>query len=133
MPAGSSRISSAERTASVRRSAVARGLPYLTNRGWRPPLWLLPHVAQVKRLLEACNRISRRDEFLPDKALVAGSGDGTHDGRIVELLFGADFMPSMIAAGVIVCNHLGVSLDGADNIAFHYLHVVDIVEQLDPR
>lgn len=64
-------------------------------------------------------------------AFESGVDDGFHDGWIVELLGFVDFMASWHAAGVVVGEVRVIAFDGCDDIAFHDLHVVDIVEELE--
>ena len=66
-----------------------------------------------------------------DVAREAKVGDGPGDPPVVELLSVVDFVPAGVAAGVVVAVEVAVRLDGPDHVAFHDLHVVDVVEQLE--
>src|SRR5262249_9229044 len=70
-------------------------------------------------------------EFVGDVALVSAGGDATHDAVPLDFLRAIEFVAARNAAGVEVAKPLDVFLNGADQIAFHDLHVVDVVEQLD--
>ena len=59
--------------------------------------------------------------------------DGLHDRAVLNLLGGADFVAAGNASGVEVAEDADVGADGVDQIAFHNLHVVDVVEQFDAR
>ena len=60
--------------------------------------------------------------------LEPGVHDGFHDGWIVKLLRFIDLMPARYTSGVVMRKMLMVIVDGPDNIAFIYLHVIDIVK-----
>jgi len=68
-----------------------------------------------------------------EEALVAGVGYGLCDCVPVDFLGVVDLIASGIAAGVEVADEGDVFGDGADEIAFHNLHVIDVVEQFDSR
>lgn len=68
------------------------------------------------------------DVFLADVAAEARVFDGFANGGVVEFLGGVKFMPAGDSSGVIVGDVLVVGLDGANDITFHDLHVVNIVE-----
>src|SRR5688500_6195629 len=76
-------------------------------------------------------RVLRRDEFLRDITLEPGLGDRARDCRIVELLRGIYLVPSRHAGSVIVTDVVVIVADGPNDIAFHDLHVVDVVQQLE--
>ena len=67
------------------------------------------------------------------EALEVQIGDGLRHGAIVQFLGGVNLVPARDAAGVEVRNPSNVLADSANDIAFHDLHVVDVVQQLDPR
>ena len=91
------------------------------------------HVADQHALLERGQRIGAlRHEFLAHVAFVAGLHDGLHDRRVVDLLGVVDLVPAGHAAGVVMADVLVVLPDGGDDVALHDLHVVDVVEQLEP-
>jgi len=62
--------------------------------------------------------------------LKTGGDDGFHDRGIVQLLGFVDLIAAGDAAGVVVAEVLMVLLDRPDDIAFHDLHVVDVVRSL---
>ena len=55
------------------------------------------------------------------------------DGAPVQFLRVVELVPAGHAAGVEVGDVLDVVADGADDVALHDLHVVDVVEQLHAR
>ena len=65
-------------------------------------------------------------------ALVVKIGDGGGDGTPLEFLSVIEFVTARDAAGVEVGNVLNIVANGADDVAFHDLHVIDVVEQIDP-
>ena len=64
-------------------------------------------------------------------ACVTGVRDRSHDRGIVELLGGIDFIPSGTTAGVIVTEIPVILPNRADDIAFHDLHMIDIIKQTE--
>ena len=100
--------------------------------GTPAPQWR--HTSQI--WIACAQRLQRvgplGDELLGHEALVAGLDDGLHDGRVVDLLRLVDLVAARHAAGVEVGDVLDVLLDRGDQVAFHDLHVVDVVEQLEP-
>src|SRR5687768_14267975 len=87
--------------------------------------------AEFYRFRQRRARVLRRDEFLRDITLESGLGDRARDCRIVELLRGVYLVPSRHAGSVIVTDVLVIVADGANDIPFHDLHVVDVVQQLE--
>ena len=84
-------------------------------------------------LAQRGQRIARRHELVREEALEAGLDDRAADRRPLQLLRVVELVPARHAAGVIVRDVLVMLADGADHVAFHDLHVVDVVEQLDAR
>ena len=66
-----------------------------------------------------------------EESLVARVGDGFGDRGIEEFLGVVEFVASWVASGVVVAEVLMIVFDGADDVAFHDLHVVDVVEQFE--
>src|SRR3989441_6391815 len=75
-------------------------------------------------------RIARRYELVGDVAGEAGRGDGPRDGVVVELLRVVELVAAGHAARVEVADVLVRVPDGADDVAFHDLHVIDVEQQL---
>src|SRR3989449_4715915 len=71
-------------------------------------------------------RIARRYELVGDVAGEAGRGDGPCDGVVVELLRVVELVAAGHAARVGVAGGLARVPDGADDVAFHALPVIDI-------
>lgn len=66
-----------------------------------------------------------------DDGVGSGAGDGTIDGGIVDFLCVVRLAPPRVASGMIVREVRVVGLDGADEVPFHDLHVVDVIEELE--
>jgi hypothetical protein len=81
-----------------------------------------------KHLLQGRHGVFHRDELVGEIAFEFQVGDGLCDGVPVEFLGLVEFVPAGHAAGVEVADVLDVLADGADHVAFHDLHVVDVVE-----
>ena len=60
-------------------------------------------------------------------------GDGFHDRRVLNFLRSVEFVTAGNASGMKVSDDADVLADGVDQIPFHDLHVVDVVEQFDAR
>ena len=82
--------------------------------------------------LERINGIALGTVLVADVAIVGSGGDGLHDRWVVDLLLVVEVLAAGIAGGVEVADAVDVVGDVADEIAFHDLHVVDVVEQLEP-
>src|SRR5882724_4415031 len=74
-----------------------------------------------------------RDTLVRHEPREAGIGDGRCDGAPVELLRAVQLVAAGHAPGVEVGNPLLVVADGTDDVPFHDLHVVDVVQQPDAR
>src|SRR4051812_27453003 len=90
-------------------------------------------VADLERLLHGGERIALRHELLGDVAREPEVGDRFHHAAVVQLLRVIDLVASRHTAGVVMRDVLEVVPDRADHVAFHDLHVVDVVEELHPR
>src|SRR5260370_37614282 len=88
-------------------------------------------MAKVDGLGEGSEGVERGNEFVGDEAAKVGCGDSTHNAVPLDFLDGVKFMAAGNSAGVEVADPIDVFLDGADEIAFHDLHVVDVVQELD--
>src|SRR5579883_269485 len=62
-----------------------------------------------------------------------GSHNGLHHCWVLDFLGCIDLMPPWNAASVEVTNHIFVLTDGGNQVTFHDLHVVNIVEQFYAR
>ena len=71
------------------------------------------------------------DELLGNVALKPSFNDGLANGRVIEFLSVVDLVSARIAAGMIVAEILVALLDGSNDVAFHDLHVINIVEQFE--
>lgn len=63
----------------------------------------------------------------------AQPGDGFGDKAVIELLRIVNLMAARISSGVEMTQPWNIVLDGAADVAFHNLEVINIVEQLDTR
>src|SRR5207249_6085762 len=72
-------------------------------------------------------------ELVRYETLEARVGDGRRDGVPVELLRAVQLVAAGHAPGMEVGDVVPVGADRADHVAFHDLHVVDVVQQLDAR
>jgi len=90
-------------------------------------------VAEVGGLAEGSEGVAGGDEFVGDVAAEVGGGDAAHDAVPLDFLGSVEFVAAGNAAGVEVSDPVDVFLDGADEVAFHDLHVVDVEEELDAR
>src|SRR5258708_26284016 len=90
-------------------------------------------VAEVGGLAERGERVAGGDEFVGDVAAEVGGGDAAHDAVPLDFLGAVEFVAAGNAAGVEVGDPIDVFLDGADQVTFHDLHVIDVVEELDAR
>src|SRR3954451_6724970 len=88
---------------------------------------LLLDVADLEGLFERLDRVVGGREFVGEIAVEARRDDCAGDGGVVELLRVVDF----VAAGDAGCVEVGqvflIFLNGSDDVAFHDLHVVDVV------
>src|SRR5262245_62238716 len=90
-------------------------------------------VAERDRFPQRRDRIARGDELVRQVAAEAEVDDRAAHGLPVDLLRVVQLVAVWDAAGMKVSDVADVVADGADHVAFHDLHVVDVVEQLDPR
>src|SRR5512146_445855 len=90
-------------------------------------------VTDLVRLLHRGDRVALGDELLADEAGESGIGDRLHDSMVVQLLRLVDLVATGHATSVEMGDVLDVRANRADHVAFHDLHVIDVVEQLDAR
>src|SRR5258708_4010417 len=88
-------------------------------------------VAEVDGLAQGGERVVSWDEFVCDEAAKVGGGDAAHHAVPLDFLGGVKFMAAGNAAGVEVADPIDVFLNSADQVAFHDLHMIDVVEELD--
>src|ERR1700722_1881424 len=81
-------------------------------------------VEDAVGLRERGKGIAQRYKFVRDVPREARVGDGLGHGAIVQLLARVDFVASRNAAGVEVRDPGNAAADGADDVAFHDLHVI---------
>jgi len=68
-----------------------------------------------------------RHKLLCYKAFKTSFEYSFHDGRVVQLLCFVYFITAGNTAGMVVGKIRVIFLDGADNVAFHDLHMINIV------
>src|SRR5216110_29135 len=90
-------------------------------------------VAHRHRLTQRGERIAGGDELVRYEPREGGVGDGRCDRAPVQLLGAVQLVAAGHAPGVEVRDPLPVVTDGADDVAFHDLHVIDVVQQPDAR
>src|SRR5205823_5008216 len=90
-------------------------------------------VAEIDGLAQGSEWIARGDKFVGDVAAEVGGGDTAHDAVPLDFLGGVEFVAAGNAAGMEVGDPIDVFLDGADEVTFHDLHVIDVEEELDAR
>src|SRR5712691_4101408 len=88
-------------------------------------------VAHRHRLTQRRERIAGRDELVRHEPREAGVGDGRCHRTPVQLLRAVQLVTPRNAPGVEMGDPILVVTDGADDVAFHDLHVIDVVQQLD--
>ena len=90
------------------------------------------HVADLHALSEGGNFIvAFWDEFLGDEAFETCADDGAHDSGVIDLLGVVDLVAAGDTAGVVVSDASLIFFNSGHEVAFHDLHVVDVVEQLE--
>src|SRR5690606_14625132 len=88
------------------------------------------HRARLDGLAQCGGGFARGDELVRDEAREAEVRDGGGDRAVVQLLRAVQLVAAGHAGGVEMRDVLAVVADGADDVALHDLHVVDVVEQL---
>ena len=91
----------------------------------------LLHVTEKHGFFQTRQRVPLRDELLRYVAFEAGIDNGFHHRRIVDLLRLVDLVPTGVTARMVVPNVLMILANGPDDVTFHDLHVVDIIQQLE--
>src|SRR6476646_10869424 len=104
----------------MRMTRAAAGLPHSKKR---------LNVAEVGGFAEGGEWIARRDKFVRDVPFIPAGDDAAHDAVPLHLLGAVEFMPAGYAAGMEMSHTLDIFLDGSHEIAFHNLHVIDVVEK----
>ena len=81
--------------------------------------------------LRAGDDVAGRDELVADVAVVVGGGDRPADAAVVQFLGVVQILAAGVAGGVEVADVGEGAPEGADHVALHDLHVVDVEQQLD--
>lgn len=68
---------------------------------------------------------------MPDISIISRCGDSPHNAPVIEFLVIIKVATTRVARSVEVGDPLDVLLDSSDDIAFHDLHVVDVVKEFD--
>ena len=66
-----------------------------------------------------------------DIAIEPGRENTAHHAVPLHFLRIVQFMPSGYAAGMEMAHPLNILLDRSDKVAFHDLHVIDVIKQLE--
>src|SRR4051794_3754187 len=90
-------------------------------------------IAKNDGFAERCHRISGGDELVGKIPGVCRIEYALHYGRPLQLLRRIELVAPRHAARVVMREPLFVLLDGADDVTFHDLHVVDVVQKPDAR
>src|ERR1700686_3678537 len=88
-------------------------------------------VAEVDSLAERGERVARGEELVGDVAGEVGGGDAAHYAGPLAFRGAVDCGAAGNAAGVEGGDPVNVFMDSADQVDFHDLHVIDVVEELD--
>src|ERR1700747_792811 len=90
-------------------------------------------VAQVNGFPQRRQWIARGNELVGHVAREVEIGDSPHHPLPLDSWGCVEFVTSGTPSGMEVPKPLYVGANGVDEIPFHDLHVVDVVEQLDAR
>jgi hypothetical protein len=86
------------------------------------------NVAESGRGFERRNPVlCRRNKFVRHEPRVTRGHDRFRHYVVIQLLGAIDFVPSRNAAGVEMPDMGDIVADGPDHVAFHNLHVIDVV------
>src|SRR5674476_895721 len=102
---------------------VPRAIPPSCARMHKAEPYATSHRAERDGLLQGRHGVLERDKLVGEIAFEFQVGDGLRDGAPVEFLGFVEFVAAGDAAGVEVADVLDVVADGADDVAFHDLHV----------
>ena len=90
------------------------------------------HVANADTFFERSDFVRLfRHELLSDKTFIPDLQQHPHNGRIVKFLRFVDFGTSRITSRMEMGDIFVILADVVDDIAFHDLHVINIVKQLE--
>ena len=89
-------------------------------------------VTDTESSFHSLDRVTYRNEFLAQVPLIPGLLYCFYDRRIIKLLGFINFVSAGNTRSVIVPYVLVKVADGPDYVAFHYLHMVDVIKQLEP-
>src|SRR5258708_346323 len=89
--------------------------------------------ARLDGVPQRAERVARGHELVRDKSSEPRVGDGRGDRVPVQLLRAVQLVAAGDASRVKMGDVIPVVADGADDVAFHDLHVIDVVQQLDAR
>src|SRR6266487_1643074 len=89
--------------------------------------------ASLHGLSQRGEGVARRHELVRHVSAEPGVGDGGSDRVPVELLCAVQLVATGHAAGVEVSDEGRVVANRPDDVAFHDLHVIDVVQQLHAR
>src|SRR5690349_12631499 len=102
--------------------------------------WLIDKAESVMLDITNVNALAQRSNFiglgrnklLRHKTLVSSFYNSCHDSRVVKFLSIVYFMAARNSSSVIVRNILLILFNGGNDVAFHNLHVIDIIQQFEP-
>ena len=89
------------------------------------------YVAKIHGFRQGGKRIALRNELMGHEPLVTHIHDGLRDCLVIQLLRLIDFISARITTGVKMADVLQVVLHRANHVAFHDLHVINVVQQFE--
>lgn len=89
--------------------------------------------AELDSLRQRGHGIARRNKFVSEITLIIQICDRLRNRAPLQFLSVVEFVPARDAAGVEMGDVLHVFPDGADDVALHDLHVIDVVQQFHAR
>src|SRR6267378_4343537 len=89
--------------------------------------------AYLHGLLQRRQRVTRRHELMGHESRKPRLDDRARDGVPIQLLRVVQLVASGDAAGMEVADVTRVVANRANHVAFHDLHVIDVIEQLHAR
>ena len=84
-------------------------------------------------MAEGSEGVAGGDELVGHVAPEVRGRDAAHHAVPLDFLGAVKFVSAGNAASVEVADPIDVFLNGADQVSFHDLHVIDVEEQLDAR
>lgn len=93
----------------------------------------LLHVAGLDGLNEGLHRVTGRGIFVGNVTVIAGFGNSSHNGGVVNFLVLIKLVTAGDTCGMYVADVFNVLTYCGNQVAFHNLHVVNVVEHFESR